>query len=84
MNELGNQIAHLVTRMAVVLTSLVAQDAYAISRWPEAKMQLGISTTGLLRRKVVTSPQTAIDVTHPNRGIVDLSLSDFICSSPCA
>eukprot|EP00435_Cladocopium_sp_Y103_P000069 s3041_g1.t1 len=32
-----------IVRMAVVLTSLVAQDAYAISRWPEAKMQLGIS-----------------------------------------
>jgi len=27
--------------MAVVLTSLVAQDAYALSRWPQAKMYAG-------------------------------------------
>lgn len=33
--------AVFVFMMAVVLTSLVAQDAYAISRWPEAKMYAG-------------------------------------------
>lgn len=33
-------------RMAVVLTSLVAQDAYAISRWPQAKMPLDLGPKG--------------------------------------
>lgn len=33
--------AVFVFMMAVVLTSLVAQDAYAISRWPQAKMYAG-------------------------------------------
>lgn len=42
---LSYQSTRLAVRMAVVLTSLVAQDAYALSRWPQAKMSLG---SGLL------------------------------------
>ena len=38
---LSHQSTLLAVRMAVVLTSLVAQDAYALSRWPQAKMSLG-------------------------------------------
>ena len=37
---LSYQSTRLAVRMAVVLTSLVAQDAYALSRWPQAKMSL--------------------------------------------
>lgn len=37
---LSHQSTGLAVRMAVVLTSLVAQDAYALFRWPQAKMSL--------------------------------------------
>lgn len=53
---LSHQSTRLTVRMAVVLTSLVAQDAYALSRWPQAKMSLG---NGLLILMLLISENLA-------------------------